>query len=383
MPSWRAGRSTSTPRARASPTRRRSSTSTTTAPTRSSSPAATPSACAATAASCPAGRPPSISTWATARTTRSPAPRPPTSTATATSRSCGRERDWYAGSAHMWCFNGRNANGSNMPGFPQEAPDEFSNALDVPFVLGDVDGDGDLEAWGPALAGQHLRPLPHLGLRSPRHAALHPRPGPQREHAVALLRRSRRRRHPRDVRGHVARLHRVPARVRRRRQRPRRLLRACCYTLAGGVPALRPAGRGGPGRRRRPGDPHRDLERRLRAGEGLPPRRQRLRGLPDRRRQRPPALLPRPRRPHRRRGAGAHRHGQGPELATTGSSPSTLPPARAWRAGPMPCRTGPRASRPLPTSTTTATRRSASRPTAATCGRSPAPASSSPAIRSR
>jgi len=80
------------------------------------------------------------------------------------------ERDWYAGSAHMWCFNGRNANGSNMPGFPQEAPDDFSNALDVPFVLGDVDGDGDLEAWGPHSLGNafiHYRisAFDHLGTR--------------------------------------------------------------------------------------------------------------------------------------------------------------------------------------------------------------------------
>ena len=80
------------------------------------------------------------------------------------------ERDWYAGSAHMWCFNGRNADGSNMPGFPQEAPDDFSNALDVPFVLGDVDGDGDLEAWGPHSLGNtfiHYRisAFDHLGTR--------------------------------------------------------------------------------------------------------------------------------------------------------------------------------------------------------------------------
>jgi len=80
------------------------------------------------------------------------------------------ERDWYAGSAHMWCFNGRNADGSNMPGFPQAAPDDFSNALDVPFVLGDVDGDGDLEAWGPHSLGNafiHYRisAFDHLGTR--------------------------------------------------------------------------------------------------------------------------------------------------------------------------------------------------------------------------
>lgn len=57
------------------------------------------------------------------------------------------ERDWYAGSSHMWSFNGREPGGGWMPGFPQEAPDEGSNALATPFVLGDADGDGDLEAW--------------------------------------------------------------------------------------------------------------------------------------------------------------------------------------------------------------------------------------------
>ncbi len=80
------------------------------------------------------------------------------------------ERDWYAGSAHMWAFNGRSFAGSNMPGFPQVAPDEGSNALDVPFVLGDVDGDGDLEAWGPHSLGNafvHYRisGFDHLGTR--------------------------------------------------------------------------------------------------------------------------------------------------------------------------------------------------------------------------
>ncbi|MCP4646120.1 MAG: VCBS repeat-containing protein, partial [bacterium] len=57
------------------------------------------------------------------------------------------ERDWYAGSAHMWTLNGRNSNGSNISGLPQNAPDESSNALNSPFVLGDSDGDGNLEAW--------------------------------------------------------------------------------------------------------------------------------------------------------------------------------------------------------------------------------------------
>ena len=56
------------------------------------------------------------------------------------------ERDWYAGSAHMWTFNGRSETGVNLSGYPQTAPDESSNALACPFVLGDADGDGELEA---------------------------------------------------------------------------------------------------------------------------------------------------------------------------------------------------------------------------------------------
>lgn len=56
------------------------------------------------------------------------------------------ERDWYAGSAHMWTFNGRSETGSNLAGYPQTAPDESSNAIASPFVLGDADADGNLEA---------------------------------------------------------------------------------------------------------------------------------------------------------------------------------------------------------------------------------------------
>lgn len=56
------------------------------------------------------------------------------------------ERDWYAGSAHMWTFNGRSETGVNLSGYPQTAPDQSSNALASPFVLGDADGDGQLEA---------------------------------------------------------------------------------------------------------------------------------------------------------------------------------------------------------------------------------------------
>ncbi len=62
-------------------------------------------------------------------------------------------RDWYAGSSYMWSFNGKNFDGSNLPGFPQVAPDGSSNALDIPFVAGDTDGDGDLEIWGSHTIG--------------------------------------------------------------------------------------------------------------------------------------------------------------------------------------------------------------------------------------
>ena len=63
------------------------------------------------------------------------------------------QRDWWAGNSEMWSFNGRNLDGSDLPGFPQFAPDDYSNALDTPFVLGDTDGDGDLEVWGPHTLG--------------------------------------------------------------------------------------------------------------------------------------------------------------------------------------------------------------------------------------
>jgi hypothetical protein len=80
------------------------------------------------------------------------------------------ERDWWAGSAHMWCFNARNFDGTNLPNFPQFAPDDYSNALDVPFVLGNTDADAYLEAWGPHSLGNafiHYRisAFDHLGTR--------------------------------------------------------------------------------------------------------------------------------------------------------------------------------------------------------------------------
>jgi hypothetical protein len=78
------------------------------------------------------------------------------------------ERDWWAGSAIMWTFNGKNFDGTDMTGFPQQAPNQTSNALDTPFVLGDTDGDGDYEAWGAHTLGNNfthyrLTALDHLG----------------------------------------------------------------------------------------------------------------------------------------------------------------------------------------------------------------------------
>ena len=78
------------------------------------------------------------------------------------------ERDWYAGSAHMWTFNAKEFDGTDLPNFPHTAPEQSSNALDTPFVLGDTDGDGDLEAWGPHTLGNtgiHYRVtgFDHLG----------------------------------------------------------------------------------------------------------------------------------------------------------------------------------------------------------------------------
>jgi hypothetical protein len=80
------------------------------------------------------------------------------------------ERDWYAGSAYMWSFNGRLPNGENLGFFPQQAPDEFSNALASPFVLGDADDDGDMEAWSAHTLGNtgdyyRISGFDHLGNR--------------------------------------------------------------------------------------------------------------------------------------------------------------------------------------------------------------------------
>ncbi len=80
------------------------------------------------------------------------------------------ERDWWAGSSQMWCFNGREFDGSNMSGLPQFAPDDYSNALDTPFVYGDTDSDGNLEAWsahtlGNAFIHYRISAISHSGVR--------------------------------------------------------------------------------------------------------------------------------------------------------------------------------------------------------------------------
>ncbi len=80
------------------------------------------------------------------------------------------QRDWWAGSSIMWSFNGMWLDGSDLPNFPQEAPDTPSNALDTPFVLGDANDDGNLEAWGVHSYGNaflhyRLTAFDHLGNR--------------------------------------------------------------------------------------------------------------------------------------------------------------------------------------------------------------------------
>ncbi len=66
------------------------------------------------------------------------------------------ERDWWAGGSYMWTFNGREFDGSNLPNLPQYAPDDYSNALDTPFVLADTNGDGVLEAWAAHTLGNNF-----------------------------------------------------------------------------------------------------------------------------------------------------------------------------------------------------------------------------------
>lgn len=46
----------------------------------------------------------------------------------------------------LMSFNGKKLDGSDMIGFPQQAPGQCSNAIDMPFVLADINDDGMLEA---------------------------------------------------------------------------------------------------------------------------------------------------------------------------------------------------------------------------------------------
>ncbi len=70
----------------------------------------------------------------------------------------------------MWSFNGRLPGGGNLGGFPQHAPDQSSNALASPFVLGDANGDGNLEAWSAHTLGNtgdyyRISAFDHTGTR--------------------------------------------------------------------------------------------------------------------------------------------------------------------------------------------------------------------------
>ncbi len=81
-------------------------------------------------------------------------------------------RDWYAGSVTVWSFNARNFDGSDVPGFPQHAPGMTwnSNAFEIPFVVADLDDDGDLEAVAAHTLGNNgyfyrLSAFDHMGNR--------------------------------------------------------------------------------------------------------------------------------------------------------------------------------------------------------------------------
>jgi len=79
-------------------------------------------------------------------------------------------RDWYYQTLRTWTFNGRKLDGTNLLSFPQEAPDGGGNALISPFVLGDVNEDGYLEAWGFHTVGNtfdynRISAYDHTGVR--------------------------------------------------------------------------------------------------------------------------------------------------------------------------------------------------------------------------
>jgi len=64
--------------------------------------------------------------------------------------------DYYGSPSTVWCFNGKNLDGSNMSGFPQQAIEEPSNAFQTPFVLADLDGNGTLEAVAAHTRGNNF-----------------------------------------------------------------------------------------------------------------------------------------------------------------------------------------------------------------------------------
>ena len=178
-------------------------------------------------------------------------------TGTATPRSSGPSGDWYAGSSIMYTFNGKHHTGVDLPGMPQNAPGQSSNALDTPFVLGDTDGDGDLEAWGAPHPGEQLHPLPDLGSGSPGEPAFHHGSEQHRERGLPALRRPRRRRAGRDVRGGQGRVEFQALCLQRRREHPSGISRDALHLAGERLRHVRTAPGRGPGRGRGYRDPHR------------------------------------------------------------------------------------------------------------------------------
>jgi hypothetical protein len=65
--------------------------------------------------------------------------------------------DYNGSPSTVWCFNGKNLDGTNMSGFPQRAIAQLSNAFEVPFVLADLDNNGVLEAFAA-----HITAMPQI-----------------------------------------------------------------------------------------------------------------------------------------------------------------------------------------------------------------------------
>gem|GEM_PF-4872138 len=78
--------------------------------------------------------------------------------------------DYFGSPSTVWCFNGRNLDGSRLTGFPQQAIETPSNAHELPFILADLDGDGTLEAVAAHTKGNtsnyyRLSAFDHTGRR--------------------------------------------------------------------------------------------------------------------------------------------------------------------------------------------------------------------------